>query len=171
MKTFTLLLLNFLLLFLISFSGTLQAKKYAIEHLEPLSWWNKMQSNQLQLMIHGKDISSLTPKISHPDITIINVNKVINNNYLFLDLQLANTIEAGDYEIAFYQDNTKILSQSYRINERNKISAAATSFSGKDVIYLLTPYRFANGDVNNDNVKPLKEQNNRTLKGGRLCCP
>jgi glycosidase len=167
MKTFTLLPLNFLLLFLISFSGTLQAKKYTIEHLEPLSWWNKMQSNQLQLMIHGKDISSLTPKISHPDITIINVNKVINNNYLFLDLQLADTIKAGDYEIAFYQDNTKILSQSYRINERNKISAAATSFSGKDVIYLLTPDRFSNGDVNNDNVKLLKEQNNRTLKDGR----
>jgi hypothetical protein len=60
-----------------------------------------MQSNQLQLMIHGKDISSLTPKISHPDITIINVNKVINNNYLFFDLQLADTIKAGDYEMRF----------------------------------------------------------------------
>jgi hypothetical protein len=74
-------------------------------------------------------------------------------------------------KLRFIRTIQKILSQSYRINERNKISAAATSFSGKDVIYLLTPYRFANGDVNNDNVKPLKEQNNRTLKGGRLCCP
>jgi glycosidase len=159
--------LNFLLLLIISCSGNLQAQKYDIAHLEPLSWWNEMQSNELQLMIHGNKISELTPKFSHPDITIINVNKVDNSNYLFLDLKLANTLQAGDYEISFYLDDIKVLSQNYKINNRNKDSAAATSFSPKDVIYLLTPDRFANGDVSNDNVKALREQSNRTAKGGR----
>ena len=167
MKTFTLSPLKLMSLFIVIFSGSLQAKNYTIDHLEPLSWWNKMQSNKLQLMIHGQDISALTPKITHPDITIVNVNKVTNGNYLFLDLQLADTIKAGEYEIAFYRKNTKVLSHNYLINDRNKTSAAATSFNGKDVIYLLTPDRFANGDVSNDNNKVLKEQSNRTKKGGR----
>jgi glycosidase len=167
MNKSALLFINILLLIVISIAGNLQAKEYDIDHLEPLSWWNKMQSNKLQLLIHGKDINELTPKIHHPDIRIMSVNKVVNSNYIFLDLQLADSLEAGDYEISFYLENTKVLSNSYQIKDRNKTSAAATSFSGKDVIYLLTPDRFANSDLGNDNVKRLTEQSDRTSKGGR----
>ena len=144
-----------------------QAQDYKIEHLEPMSWWNNMQSNKLQLMVHGENISDLTPKISHQSIQIEKVKTVTNKNYLFIDLQLSDNLKAGSYAIDFYQNNSKVFTHQYIINQRNKHSAAQESYSAKDVIYLITTDRFANGDRKNDSVASLKEKHDRTKKGGR----
>lgn len=149
------------------FVGNAYATDYKIDHLEPLSWWNNMQSNKLQLMVHGKNISELTPKISHADINILKINKVKSENYLFIDLQLGSNLKAGNYAIDFYKGNTKVLTHQYSINERNKDSSANTSYSAKDVIYLITTDRFANGDSKNDSNTLLKEKHDRSKKGGR----
>ena len=144
-----------------------QAQYYKIEHLEPMSWWNNMQSNKLQLMVHGKNISDLTPKISDESIRIVEVKKIVNKNYLFIDLQLSDNLKAGSYAIDFYKAKTKVFTHQYAINQRNQKSAAQESYSAKDVIYLITPDRFSNGDTANDSIATLKEKHHRTKKGGR----
>ena len=60
------------------------AKDYAIEHLEPMSWWVGMHDSQLQLLVHGEDISELAPSIHYPGVTLKGVVKVSNKNYLFI---------------------------------------------------------------------------------------
>ena len=143
------------------------ATQYQIAHLEPMSWWTNMYSNKLQLMVHGKNISELTPSVNEEDIKIVNVSRGDSANYLFIDLHLSNNLTAGNYTIHFKKAGKAVLTVSYPIAERNEISAAVSSYSAKDVIYLITPDRFANGDSNNDQVAALIEKPNRSFKGGR----
>ncbi|GLX79068.1 neopullulanase SusA [Thalassotalea insulae] len=148
-------------------SAISQAQQYQIQHLEPLSWWTKMASNKLQLMVHGNNIAQLTPKFTTPAIKVVGVHPGDSANYLFIDLELATSLTPGSYTLDFYHKKDKVLSTQYRFNARNTHSAADQSFSPKDVIYLITPDRFANGDPSNDNQPTLSEGLNRSAKGGR----
>jgi len=155
------------ILFVALFVSKSVANEYNIKHFEPLSWWIDMQSNQLQLMVNGDNISELTPQIANANITIVKVTTGDSPNYLFIDLKLSPALKAGSYNIDFYKNQQKVISHQYVFNARNKVSSAHKSYGPQDVIYLLTPDRFANGDPRNDNVSHLKEALNRKLKGGR----
>lgn len=141
--------------------------QFKIDRLEPLSWWVDMKSDQLQLMVYGPNISQFTPKFDNDNIRIDKVTAGDSPNYLFIDLTLLPNLQQGSYPLDFYRGNSKVASYQYSFNARNKHSVAATSFTQKDVIYLLTPDRFANGDASNDGVPQLIEQPNRQFKGGR----
>ena len=129
---------------LICTSSLVQASSYKLDHIEPLSWWNNMASNKLQLMLHGEGIGGLKVEIPHADIKLIKSHKVDSANYLFVDVELSSDIAAGSYAINFLKNGKQVLSQQYKINARNKVSAAHTSYDAKDIIYLLTPDRFCN---------------------------
>ena len=72
------------LLILVSFFAQGQ-----IKHVEPPFWWADMNHNQLELMVYGDNISQYTPSIENGKITLTDVKRTENPNYLFLDLDLA----------------------------------------------------------------------------------
>jgi len=148
-------------------STGVSATSYNIEHLEPAFWWVDMQDDKLQVMVHGNNIADLTPSINSKEVIIQRINKVENNNYLFIDLVISDTAKAGNVRINFQKDNKTVTSYNYKLLPRNKHSNAQLSYSGRDVIYLITPDRFANGDVSNDTVKSMHEGVKRNLAGGR----
>jgi len=148
-------------------SSTSNTSEYKIDHLEPMSWWINMHNKNLQLMVHGKNISDLTPSFSNKNIHINKVTQGENPNYLFIDLQLSEQLKAGNYTLHFKKNDKEVLTVNYPIAARNSHSAAQKSYSAKDVIYLITPDRFANGDTSNDNVDSLIEKKNRAFEGGR----
>ena len=140
---------------------------YDIEHLEPAFWWAGMRGNNLQLLVHGESIAELSPVIDYPGIIIEKVHRVENSNYLFVDLTLADTLKPGSFIISFTKNGVQQLSYNYQLLEREEKSAARTGFGSSDVIYLITPDRFANGDPSNDQVASLAEGLDRSKKFGR----
>ena len=54
------------LLFIVTLLSADSNKSYKIDHLEPPFWWTGTADNTLQLMVHGKNISKLEPKLSAP---------------------------------------------------------------------------------------------------------
>ncbi|AWL11070.1 Neopullulanase [Saliniradius amylolyticus] len=143
------------------------ASAYDIQHLEPLSWWVGMQNPELQLMIHGDDIGQLTPVIDYPGVTLDAIHRVENDNYLFVDLTIDEQTQPGSLTIDFNRDGQTELSYDYPLNSRRDGSAQREGFGPEDVIYLITPDRFANGNTDNDSVEAMKEPINREYKGGR----
>ena len=141
--------------------------KDKIQHLQPAFWWTGMKNNALQIMVHGENIAKTTPSFSYQGVSIESVETVENPNYLFLNLKLAKDTQAGTFDIRFKQDGELYAEYQYELKQRRKGSAEREGFSPKDVIYLITPDRFANGDLSNDNVAHLKEGHNREYKGGR----
>ena len=145
---------------LISFISFSQVKK-----TEPPNWWAGMQLKQLQIMFYGDNISEYTIETS-PEITILNVLKTENPNYVFVTISTQD-LKPGDYQFSFQKKGKTAFFKTYIIKERDAGSARREGFNSSDLIYLLMPDRFANGDKNNDSNKDLSEKADRNNKGGR----
>lgn len=156
------------LLFLLFLLGQINTyAKNQITRIEPPNWWVGMKHSKLQLLVYGDNIGDFNPKINYKGVQIESVIKVKNTNYLFVNLDFAENVQAGNFLIDFYHHEKKIESYSYELKTRTKTGTEYKGFDNSDVLYLITPDRFANGSTENDNVKGLKETVDRTNKGGR----
>ncbi|MBN1144528.1 MAG: glycoside hydrolase family 13 protein [Bacteroidales bacterium] len=153
------------LLLLITLEGF--AGEYQVKHVDPPMWWTDMKNTELQLMIHGDQIADLNPEIAYPGITIKYITRTSNLNYLFITLDIAQETQPGTLMINLMKGNKTKLTHPYILNERVTGSANRGSFDVSDVIYLLMPDRFSNGDPSNDSVERLKEKADRGNKDGR----
>lgn len=143
------------------------AAPYEIKHLEPANWWAGMKYHQVELLVHGENISATLPVITYPGVAIVDSKKTDNPNYLFVTIDIAVSAKPGKFTIDFTLDDVKKSSFTYTLLAREKNSANRTGFSAKDAIYLITPDRFANGNPENDSVAGMTEQPDRANKGGR----
>ncbi|WP_233079750.1 glycoside hydrolase family 13 protein [Rheinheimera soli] len=138
-----------------------------IEHLEPAFWWAGMKEPKLQLMVHGKDIQHTQVQLSYSGVKLLGVQKVQNPNYLFVDLELSPDVKPGSFELSFSRNGKTVARHNYSVLARKEGSAQRQGFGQKDLIYLITPDRFVNGDPTNDEVKGMSEGLDRANPGGR----
>ena len=139
---------------------------YDIKRIEPPFWWAGFQNKELQLMVYGDNISKLNPKISYKGIQITKVHKVNSPNYLFIDLLLKKN-KPKEFSIKFYEGKKRVLEYNYELFKRQKTNDKKETLNSADVIYLITPDRYANGDEKNDEIDSLLEKPNRKNKDGR----
>lgn len=128
------------------------AKPYEIQHLEPLNWWVGMKHPELQLMVHGENIAELEPHINYPGVTLVNVERTNNKNYLFINLLVDGNTKPGNFDITFTGGSTVLTKAHYQLQARTKDSANRRGFDARDAVYLITPDRFANGNPHNDTM-------------------
>ena len=138
-----------------------------IERVEPPNWWVDMKNPNLQLLVYGDKIGDLNPSIDYAGVELVQVRKVKNANYLFLDLVIDETAQAGKFPITFKHHDELVATHTYTLFPREKGAADMQGFNNEDVMYLITPDRFANGDPTNDNVEGMREKVDRANKGGR----
>lgn len=152
---------------IIAISLFLNSFSQKVERVEPMFWWAGMKSPELQLMVYGEKIASSDVKLNYPGVELVSVSKVQSPNYLFIDLKLAGNVQPGKFEIQFTTEKKVVATYLYELKAREKGSANRTGFNGSDVIYLVTPDRFINGNPNNDWVEGMREKPNRNDKNGR----
>lgn len=157
----------FLILFFSFFSLTTIAATTKIEKLEPEFWWVGMENPNLQLLIYGQEIGDYKVKLDYPGVILQSVQNVENVNYLFVNLQIDKSAKAGKFDITFTNSKGKELKYQYELKERKENSSNRKGFSSSDVIYLLMPDRFANGNSENDSVDGLAEKADRANFDGR----
>ena len=155
------------LLLLVLTIGTINLSAQ-IKHVEPLNWWIGMKNQNLQLLINGDDVQETMPFINYPGVLIKKVTKADSKNYLFIDFVIGKNAKPGIVSIRFKKDHKTVYTYNYSLLARQKNAAQMKGFNSSDVIYLLVPDRFANGDYKNDVVEGMKEsQINRSFDGGR----
>jgi glycosidase len=150
---------NILFFFLISISVFSQ-----IERVEPPFWYAGMNHSDLQIMFYGKNIAQNEVAISN-GIIINDIQKTENQNYVFVTIDTKN-IQAQDLVFTF-KNGKKSFTKNYSLKSRKENSRFRESYSSKDVMYLLMPDRFANGNPDNDSHPTVTEKENRALPGGR----
>ena len=139
-----------------------------IERVEPAFWWVGMKNTQLQLLIHGSEICNRKVIINYPGIKTIKTNRACSPNYLFVSLEIdSKTAKAGKFNIALKQTDKADILIPYELKNRRQASAQRQGFTSADVIYLLMPDRFANGNPSNDNFESQPEKSNRRDLSGR----
>ncbi len=143
---------------------SIQEASSQIQKMEPPFWWAGMKHQQLEILFYGEDIASYEPSSS--DIEILEVKRTENPNYLFLTVDSGNA-QSGFIQIAFKQNSNRTFTQEFEFRERRSGSAERKGFDASDVIYLIMPDRFANGDPSTDSHPEMTEKANRTDPGGR----
>jgi glycosidase len=119
-----------------------------INRVEPAFWWAGMKNSTLQIMVQGQNIGKSKPTVSYPGVTVKEVARTDNPNYLFIYLNLSGA-KPGTIHIKF-TEGTQTKTYNYELKARTDKSGAL-GFNTTDVLYLLTPDRFANGNAANDN--------------------
>ena len=157
----------YIILAMICIAGIMAGADYKLNHVDPPMWWTGMNNPEIMLTLQGDGIADLNPVISYPGLTVKTITHTTNRNYLFITLALDENIQAGTVKIEFYKDKKQLLSHNFELKNRQAGSAMRESFSPRDVIYLLMPDRFSNGDPSNDSKENLKEKANRSNQDGR----
>jgi neopullulanase len=143
------------------------AQDIKLQRVEPGNWWAGMRSPELQLMVYGENISAAGVSLEYPGVQLVSVSRVHNPNYLFIDLKLEKDVKPGIFDIRFSIGGREAATWKYELMEREEGSADRQGFNSSDVIYLITPDRFANGNPQNDWVEGMKEKPDRSNRNGR----
>jgi glycosidase len=125
-----------------------------IDKIEPSFWYVGMKNPELQLMVYGKNISSSDVSVNYPGVYLSSIVKLESPNYLLVYLTLDKDVKAGNIEFTFTQGNKKEI-KYYELKARAKKGSERIGFDSSDVLYMLMPDRFANGNAANDNDKTL----------------
>lgn len=133
----------------------------------PSHWWVGMKMNKIQLMLHEPRpdyilaVDKLVVRSSSSDFKIIKVNRVENRRYLFLDVEISPNAKPQTVKISL---GGIILNEwekfSFELKPRRpgNGTAFAQGVTSKDLIYLLMPDRFSNGDTTNDRIPGMRDQ-------------
>jgi neopullulanase len=140
------------------FSATLLAQQTT---LSPTNWWVGMKWNKVQILVynHNKNFKTTDVKINYPGVVLNKVNKLENEKYLALDVTIAPTAKAGNVPILLSNGSEKE-TINWPIAQRRKGNgkAFAQGVRSEDLVYLLMPDRFSNGDESNDKIAGLRDQ-------------
>jgi glycosidase len=160
------ILRSLFVLLLIASTAHAQKQQIDIQRVEPAFWWAGMKNPELQLLIYGKDISTATASLAYAGVEITRTEKPENTNYQFLYLTIQPSAKPGIIPITFTAGKKKRV-VNYPLKKREKDASDYKGFTSADVIYLIMPDRFANGDETNDLVAGMLEKPNRAEPFGR----
>lgn len=139
---------------LTSAASLLGAKKAPmVTNVEPPYWWTGMTDNSLQLMVTGPEIASADVTVNYPGVELTEAISLDSPNYKFLYFNISPEARPGQMDILFSLKGKKY-TLPYQLKERTKKGEDYEGFDASDVLYLLMPDRFAQGDM--DAAKALE---------------
>ena len=139
------------------------AQAAEISRIEPPCWWVGMKNPELQIMVYGPGIGEAHVSVDYPGVRLKETVKTENPNYLFLYLDIEEDAAPGRMDLSFETAGGTMV-REYELLPRST-KPGAMGFSGADVLYLITPDRFANGDPSNDTLEGARVDRSRS--GGR----
>jgi glycosidase len=141
-----------------------------IKRMEPANWWVGMKNPELQVMVYGENIANTVFSVDpYPGVVLKEVVKVENPNYLFVYLDVTPSAKPGTLNLNFAEGRRNTV-KHLELKARDDRSGAK-GFDSSDVLYLIMPDSFANGDPSLDNVgnpNPVTTPGGAPRRGGRL---
>ena len=133
----------------------------------PSNWWVGMKKNEIQIMVYEKNKNN---KIAHKDLVIssnakdveiLKIHKVENERYLFVDIKISPNAKPQNLTFELTRKYKKWV-RSFNLELLPRRKGNGTQFAQgiipKDLIYLIMPDRFCNGNYSNDRVAGMKDQ-------------
>jgi glycosidase len=145
-----------LIVFLFSWGGGQTARAMEIKKVAPSFWWAGMKNPELQILLYGEDLALSDVSVSGEGIYLKETVRQDNPNYLLLYLDLSEA-KAQTFQILLKYGKKK-LQIPYELKSRVRRGEDVKGFTSEDVLYLIMPDRFANGNPENDVVDGMREK-------------
>ena len=125
--------------------------KVVIDRIDPTDWFVGLKNPQLQLMVYGKNIAAVQRVATdYPGVVVDSVVRLDSPNYLFVYLNLRQA-KPGTMTLQF--DKVKV---QYQLKQREMAGDKRIGFDNSDVLYMLMPDRFAQGQGHQPQVKGMR---------------
>lgn len=131
----------------------------------PTNWWAGMVHNKLQLLVSANGTntfgSKLTVTNNSKDITITKVANCTNKKYVLVDVTIAPKAKPSNTTFTIRGASAaEKYTVPFALKPKRKGNGTlyAQGATTADVMYLLMPDRFSNGDVTNDRVPGMLDQ-------------
>ena len=119
-------------------------------------------STPLQLLVRGEGISQYDVSIEGgKGVSVGKISHGDSPNYLFVDVEIASSARPGTYSLVFSRDEESFR-YPYEIGRKDR-RIASDSFTTADMIYLIFPDRFSDGDPSIDSTPDTKEGIDRNV--------
>lgn len=152
---------KFLLFFYFSFLIPYFSFSQSNADVYPTNWWVGMKWNKVQVMIHKKGIAdNADVKLFYPGVQLSKLEKTENPNYLFLDLLISPDAKPGTLKIKIHNnEGEQAINYVLKPRRAGNGNLYAQGVTSADLIYLIMPDRFSNGDVSNDRFADMNDTN------------
>jgi neopullulanase len=125
-----------------------------ISKVEPPNWWVHHTLNPVQVLLTGADLQGATVTSANPGIRVQLRQVSANGHYLFAYLTIDPSLKPDKYRFTVAAPSGTA-SFDFALNAPLDPQGRFQGFSSDDVIYLIMPDRFANGDPSNDSPPDL----------------
>ena len=124
-----------------------------VNRIDPTNWFVGMKDASLQLMVYGNDLHGTQVTTRDAGVRIDSVVQMPNAHYLLAYLNLKDA-KPGTITLSFTKGK-KTKKVKYELKQREMSGDKRMGFTNADVLYMLMPDRFANGDTKNDQIKGM----------------
>ncbi len=121
-------------------------KAPVVTNVEPPCWWAGMSDPSLQVMVTGPGIAAADVTADYPGVTLKEAISLDSPNYKLLYLDITPQAKPGTIDLKFNLNGRKAV-VPYELKERTRKGEEYVGFDASDVLYLLMPDRFAQGDM------------------------
>jgi glycosidase len=129
-----------------------------IQRIDPPNWWVGMKSPTVELLMYGKNIGAATLTMNpYKGVKLVKTEKAENPNYLYVTLSIQPNAAPGRLTLTLKNDGQMTVS-GYDLLARERGGKRHQGFSSADVVYMLMPDRFSNGDPQNDNLEGFPDK-------------
>ncbi len=131
--------------------------RISVEEIHPPHWWVGMKDTTLQLQVKGKDIRNADFSVDYPGVRVDSVVRLDGSpDWQYIYLSISPETGSGELSLEWRKGKEKITRKySLRTREENK---GAKGFTAADVLYMIMPDRFADGDVSNNEHPSIKNK-------------
>ncbi len=133
-----------------------------VDRIEPTNWYVDLKDPSVQLMVYGEGIRDAEVTIDYAGVTIDSLVRLDSPNYLLIYLNTRGA-QPGTMEMIFKQgrDKKKV---KYQLLAREMSGDKRKGFTIADVLYMLMPDRFADGNPANNQIKGMEAYKNDRTK-------
>ena len=119
-----------------------------VRKVEPPNWWVNFTA-QLTLLLTGENLKGARVESATAGVFLLGSEASANGHYLFVHMQLSTDMRPGNVDLRVETAGGST-SVQLPVLARREARGRYEGFSRDDVIYLIMPDRFADGDPAND---------------------
>lgn len=119
-----------------------------VDRVEPPYWWVGLKPD-LMLLVTGQNLSGAAVGVNYPGVRVARTDATANGRYLFLWLRIAPGAEPGRVPLTLRSPQGSAV-VPFDLCARRPAAGNFQGLGAADVIYLIMPDRFANGDPSSD---------------------
>ena len=120
----------------------------AVTKLEPPNWWAGLHPSPM-LLLTGDNLAQAHVSTSYPGVRIARTEPGLDGRYLFVFLSLAPNVKPGNVSLAV-KTSDGAATITLPLLRRQPAAGRYQGLSLNDVVYLIMPDRFSDGDPSND---------------------